>query len=174
MNRDRIDAYHEASHAVVSILSGDPFAYVCLCEIKEGSRIVTGRLVYPKEADGLAAYIYQEDALRVATIRLAGAIANKVLRPRRPYKTILDNEALDDFLVTQNLVGLHLFAIPEYKKLSAEQQVEVDRFIRKNLFPRVRKLAKSNWDKIARVGDALVVQRKLLCAHVKRLMSNYS
>jgi hypothetical protein len=51
-----------------------------------------------------------------------------------------------------------------------KQQIEVYRFIKESLFPRVRKLAKSNWDKIARVGDALVLRRKLLYADVKRLM----
>lgn len=156
-----LDAYLEAAHAIMAVRLNQRFEYVMLCNIRDGSRIVTGRVVFPKEPDGLGQWIYVEDAYLEALVSLAGAVANKIMCPRCTYRAIYADAALEDYANARNMVALHIFNQPMYQRLSTMDQAQCDSYIAKVLLPHTRQLVKSSWASVGRVGNLLLQKEKL-------------
>jgi hypothetical protein len=173
MTRQIDDAYHESAHAVMSIYVDEPFDYIIMFNQRIGDRIHTGRVVYPKLADGLGEYITTKKGFfKHAGIHLAGAVANKILKPGRTYKQIFADEAHADIQFVQEMISLLLFNEPEYANLDADQKLAVQKFIMKTLLPQVRKIIKQQWKYVMIVGNALIEKARLEYAEVLILMKD--
>lgn len=154
-------AYHEAAHAIMAARLNHRFENVILCNIREGSRIVTGRVVFPKEPDGLGQFLYRKDAYATALIHLAGGVADKIIRPHRTYRAIYGNEASKDYAVVREMAGFHIFGEPMYEQMSSVQRCQCESYIARVVLPHARKLVRSNWTAVVQVGNALLQKRKL-------------
>jgi hypothetical protein len=163
-------AYHEAAHAIVAVRLNHRFENVILCNIREGSRIVRGRVVFPKEPDGLGQFLYGEDAYVVALIHLAGGVANKIVRPHRTYRAIYGEEASKDYAFAREMAGFHLFDEPMYERLSSAQRCQCESYIARVVLLHARKLVRFNWAAVVQVGNALLKKRKLGYEEVRAML----
>lgn len=156
-------ACHEAAHAVICLYLGQNFDCI---RLREEPRLT------PLGVEGISLgqfipideNVRPHEALKEASVDLAGLAFEKLLRPHRTLTVLcLFAQAANDYKGAMEWC--------RYSLQTVSASADVERFLFKQLFPLVRKQVLEKWSDIAAVGERLARFGKLNQAEVESILA---
>jgi hypothetical protein len=163
--KQQVRAYHEAAHAVVTILLKEKFRFIALgkesLQLPDGSKATrTGKTIFRRIK------IPRKRAMNQAVISMAAIVAEKVMRPHASYSDISSGHGYTDHLSVNKWMAVHLLGTSIFEALEDDAKNFVRLLIPGVLLPVTKNIVKSNWSVIVAVGDCLIEKQKLSYSEV--------